>query len=130
MAKNKLTLYVIEDTFIYQQLIGRLLKPVHADTLYFTSGEKALDRLPSSAPDLVILDYNLDGTMTGLDTLKWIRQYYPAVYVILFSTRTDINTHENLRLYGAFDFVEKNGDGFRILQHKISQALGFFEPEA
>ena len=68
--------------------------------------------------------------MTGLDTLKWIRQHYPAVYVILFSTRTDVNTTENIRLYGAFDFVEKNGEGFRTLQKKVDQALRILEPEA
>ena len=130
MENNRLTLYVIEDTRFYQQLIGRLLKPVEADTLYFTSGETAVDTLPLSAPDLVILDYNLDGAMTGLDTLKAIRRHYPGVYVILFSTRAEINTHENIGFYGAFDFVEKNRDGIRILQQKLSQALSFFEPEA
>lgn len=130
MENKQLTFYVVEDNFFYQQLIGRMLKRVGAETVYFTSGEATVKRLPSCAPDLVVLDYNLDGTMTGLDTLKTIRQYYPAVYVILFSTRAEINTDENLRCYGKFDFVEKNRNGFSILQQKIRQAISFFEPEA
>ena len=129
MENKKLTFYVVEDTIFYQQLIGRMLRRVGTETVYFTSGEAAIKELLVRAPDLVILDYNLDGAMTGLDTLKAIRQHYPAVYGIVFSTRAEINTDENIRRYGAFDFVEKNGEGFRILQQKISHAIGFFDLE-
>lgn len=130
MENNKLTLYVVEDTLFYQQLIDRTLKPLCVQAMYFTSGEEAITRLPIYPPYLVILDYNLDGVMTGLDTLRAIRRQYPAVYVILFSTRFEINTKENFRTYGVFDFVEKNGDGFRVLQQKITQAISFYKPEA
>lgn len=126
MENKQLIFYVVEDSLFYLQLIDRMLNRAGAQTVHFTSGEAAVKGLPSCAPDLVILDYNLDGAMTGLDTLQAIRQYYPAVYVIVFSTRAEINTDENLRRYGTFDFVEKNKNGFTILQQKISQAIGLF----
>lgn len=130
MENNKLTLYVVEDTLFYQQLIDRTLKPLYVQAMYFTSGEDAVTQLPIYPPHLVILDYNLEGVMTGLDTLREIRRQYPAVYVILFSTRFEINTEENFRTYGVFDFVEKNGEGFRVLHQKIIQAISFSKPEA
>lgn len=122
-------LYVVEDTFFYQQLIDRALKQLCVQVMYFESGEEAVTKLRLYPPGLVILDYDLDGIMTGLDTLRVIRRQYPDVYVILFSTRFEINTKENFITYGTFDFVEKNGNGLRMLQQKINQALSFSKPE-
>ncbi|MBE7172697.1 MAG: response regulator [Williamsia sp.] len=130
MENNKLTFYVVEDSALFQHMIGRLLQPINAQALYFTSGEEAINKLPLHPPDLVILDYNLDGNMNGLDTLQVIRRHYPVVYVILFSTRAEINTAENIQRYGEFDFVEKNKTGFGVLQQKINQAVSQFEPGA
>lgn len=127
METKRLTIFVVEDTFIFQQLISKLLEHMSAEILFFTTGENAVKQLAVSKPDMAILDYNLDGDMTGLDTLKVLRLHQPDVYAILFSTRPGLNTSENFQLYGAFDQVEKNKEGLQLLKKKISRANCFLQ---
>lgn len=123
MENMKLTILVVEDSLLYQQLIARLLKPLDAQVLFFSSGEEVMQQLPFEKADLAILDYNLDGTMTGLDTLKAVRIHHPSTYVIVFSTRFELNTSDNVRLYGDFYFIEKNNEGLHHLQEKVSEVI-------
>ncbi len=117
------TIFVAEDTLFYQQLIRRMLEPVRVESIFFTSGEMLLLQLPFARPEMAILDYNLEGKMTGLETLRGIRKLYPDVYVILFSTRIDLPSPENFNRYGHFDFIEKSTIGLYRLHQKVVQAF-------
>ena len=125
MENNKLTIFVVEDTLFYQQMISKMLEPMAADVLFFTSGEHMMMELPARMPDMAIIDYDLDGTMTGLDTLKVMRLHQPDVYAVLFSNRANLHTSENMNAYGEFDFVEKTIEGVLRLQKKITRANCF-----
>ena len=70
------------------------------------SGEDALARLAEREPDVVLLDLRLPG-MSGLDTLKIIRERHPATDVIVLTGHGSIDTAiESIRM-GAFDYVGK-----------------------
>lgn len=72
----------------------------------FTSGEECLELIDNN-PDVVILDYNLEGSMTGLDTFRGIRLKKPRIPVIVLSGQKDVQVAADLLKEGVFDYIEK-----------------------
>ncbi|MEJ7740927.1 MAG: response regulator [Chitinophagaceae bacterium] len=113
-------IYVVEDNLIYQQLIEKELESISDFIRFFTNGEACLKMVTADLPDVLVLDYNLEGEMTGLDTLKASRSVNPDVYAVVFSTQPCLDTHNNLVAFGQFDFIEKTDDSFYRLREIIS----------
>src|SRR5206468_1196580 len=86
------------------------------DLHFFTSGETCVKQLNNLSPDILVLDYNLDGDMNGLDTLKEIRYVYPNAVAVLFSTEGGLNTDENHQRYGHFAYIEKKENAVSYLR--------------
>ena len=120
MKQNKgLCIIIVEDNPIYQQLIAKQLESIISTIHFFTNGEECIDKLESFRPDIVVLDNNLEGALSGLDTLKVIRLTEPYIHVILFSSELRLNTTENLSFYGVFEYLEKDSAGFKKLKDRI-----------
>ena len=112
------TIFVVEDNLLYQQLIAKELEDLSNDIYFFTQGELCLKELYRN-PEIIILDYNLEGEINGLDTLKEIRKFNDAIQIILFSSQKNIYNRENLLRYGSFDFLEKKRHSFGKLKEMI-----------
>ncbi|MEO5995458.1 MAG: response regulator [Chitinophagaceae bacterium] len=120
MKQNKdICIIIVEDNIFYQQLIAKQLESISSNIHFFTNGEECINKLDSLKPDIIILDNNLEGIMSGLDTLKVIRIAEPYIHVILFSSELKLNTTENLSFYGVFEYLEKNSSGFKKLKDRI-----------
>jgi two-component system OmpR family response regulator len=111
-------IFVVEDNLMYQGLIAKELESLSQNIHFYTTGESCLDEL-DKRPSVIVLDYNLDGEMNGLDTLQKVRNIDPDVYVILFSSQKGLNTKEILLQYGSFDFLEKNSLSLRTLRQMV-----------
>ncbi|WP_231557051.1 response regulator [Flavobacterium sp. AED] len=65
----------------------------------------------SRNPDIIILDYQLDGivenAMNGLETLDKIKAFNPQIPVIMLSSQDKIEVAINYIQYKAFDYVVK-----------------------
>jgi two-component system chemotaxis response regulator CheB len=72
------------------------------------NGRIALSKIPQLNPDLVTLDVEMP-EMDGLETLAAIRQRYPTLPVIMFSTLTERGASVTMEalLRGANDYVTK-----------------------
>jgi two-component system chemotaxis response regulator CheB len=73
-----------------------------------STGAIALAKIPTLHPDIVTLDIEMPG-LNGIETLTRIRELYPKLPVIMFSTLTErgaVMTLEALSL-GASDYVTK-----------------------
>jgi len=70
------------------------------------SGEKALESLERSRPDLITLDVVLDG-MDGLETLRRLKKRLPEVPVIMLSGHGHARTIVEAMQIGASDFLRK-----------------------
>jgi DNA-binding NtrC family response regulator len=116
------TIFVVEDNLIYQALIAKELESLNGDIHFYTDGESCIADLEKN-PAILVLDYNLDGIINGLDTLKHFREQAPGIPAILFSNQTALYSKENLMRYGSFDFLEKCEHTFQHLQKMIRQAL-------
>ena len=113
-------IFVVEDNVIYQSLIAKELETLSNNISFYTNGESCISELYKrpleERPTVIVLDYNLDGVMNGLDTLQRVRDLDPNVYVILFSSQKGLNTKEVFLQYGSFDFLEKNSLSLRTLR--------------
>lgn len=111
-------IFVVEDNAIYQSLIAKELESISSNIHFYTTGESCISELDKQ-PSVIVLDYNLEGKMNGLDTLQRVRNFDPNVYVILFSSQKGLNTKEVFLQYGTFDFLEKNSLSLRTLRQMV-----------
>ena len=115
---NQPVIFVVEDNIIYQGLIAKELETLSTNLHFYTNGESCISNL-GKRPAVIVLDYNLDGQLNGLDTLQRVRDFDPNVYVILFSSQKGLNTKEVFMQYGSFDFLEKNSLSLRTLRQMV-----------
>ena len=70
------------------------------------SGTEALKLVRSDPPDLILLDIWMP-ELDGLETLKRLRQQFPALLVIMMSGHGSIETAIKATKLGAYDYLEK-----------------------
>jgi CheY-like chemotaxis protein len=126
MAKNtssKTPLLIVEDDEAWVASLTAKLKGEYALS-HFASGEEAIQNLLAIKPKVIVLDYHLQGQMTGDDTLKEIKRLLPNTRVIMFSAQDDVQTALNIIHHGAYDYVVKGENAtnrlkiiLRNLQH-------------
>jgi DNA-binding NtrC family response regulator len=74
------------------------------------SGEEGLRIIPKLKPDLVILDNRMGAGMTGLETLRRIRQFDSKLLVILMTAYGTTQTAIQAMKLGAYDYLLKPFD--------------------
>jgi DNA-binding NtrC family response regulator len=111
-------IFIVEDNPIFQHLIAKELEPLELEFHFYTRGEHCLEHLDKN-PSVIVLDYNLEGEINGLDTLELIRRMNHSAFVIMFSDQTNINTCENHSRYGFFNFLEKGAPSFPLLREMV-----------
>ncbi len=86
------------------------LSPILEDEGYQVSVAKSgidvLKMVRSDPPDLIILDIWMPD-LDGLETLKRLRQQFPALLVIMMSGHGSIETAIKATKLGAYDYLEK-----------------------
>jgi CheY-like chemotaxis protein len=124
--KQQPRIFIVEDNLLYQQLIAKELESLSEEIHFYTRGEDCLGDLDKN-PSIIVLDYELEGEMNGLDTMRAIRSLNSSIYVILFSNNKDLNSYENVAQYGSFDFLEKRDKSFRLLKQMISATFNYWD---
>jgi DNA-binding NtrC family response regulator len=100
------SLLIVDDDPAFRSALGSELERLRFSVTLAGSGEEALSRLRSAEPDVVLLDLHLPG-ISGLETLKTIRERHPNTDVIVLTGHGSIDTAiESIRM-GAFDYVGK-----------------------
>ena len=89
----------------------------------FSTGELCLAQL-TNLPDVIILDYYLDGVdknaMNGMETLDKIKAINPEIPVVMLSSQDSIDVAINCMHHHAFDYVVKSETAFMRLQKIIT----------
>ena len=126
-SKNKIKLFVVDDDSIYLKLVEiEFLQYPDFKLETYSTGEICVENL-SHAPDLIILDYHLDGidknAMNGIQTLDAIKAINPAIPVVMLSAQDKIEVAINCMHHKAFDYIVKNETAFLRLQKVITTIL-------
>ena len=97
-----------DEQVIRAAIVKRLIRQGHFAVGY-ESGEALLQGLEQKLPELVFLDLKMPG-ISGLDTLKQVRQLAPSAIVIMLTAYGTVpNAVEAMKL-GAYDFLIKTVD--------------------
>jgi len=100
------SIFVVEDNPVYQTLVLKHLEHISQDIQVFSTGETFLASLDRQ-PDIVILDYNLDGKINGYDVLKELKKRPLALPVIFFSSNLEISVTSSILRLGVVEYIEK-----------------------
>ncbi|MFV3303909.1 two-component system response regulator NarL [Pseudomonas sp. NY15181] len=87
------------------------------------SGEEALRLAAELAPDMILLDLNMKG-MTGLDTLRAMRENGEDARIVVFTVSDDRNDVINVLRAGADGYLLKDMEPERLLEHIRQAATG------
>jgi two-component system chemotaxis response regulator CheB len=107
---RKIRVLIADDAVVVRRMLGDILAsdPALEVAGAAANGRIALAKIPQVNPDVVILDVEMP-EMDGLETLKVLRQTYPFLPVIMFSTLTQRGATATLDALslGANDYVTK-----------------------
>jgi two-component system OmpR family response regulator len=133
MKIEKIRLFLVDDDVVFlKSLEIEFLR--HADFTIetYSTGELCIKNL-SHNPDVIILDYHLDGidksAMNGLETLDKIKVINPDIPVIMLSSQDKIDVAINCMHHRAIDYVVKSETAFIRLQKIITSIFSFKKME-
>ena len=126
---NKIKLFLVDDDAVYLKLMEiEFLQHADFDIETYPTGELCVQNL-SNNPDIIILDYYLDGVdksaMNGMETLDKIKAINPTIPVVMLSSQDKIDIAISCMHHGAFDYVVKSETAFVRLQKIITAIFEF-----
>jgi CheY-like chemotaxis protein len=78
----------------------------HAVCAVATSGEEAIELVAALDPDVVFMDYKLDGELSGLQAAKQIRARHRA-RIVFVTAQQDAATRREIMASEPFAFIAK-----------------------
>jgi two-component system, OmpR family, response regulator len=124
VASHRLKLFLVDDDALF--LKSSEIEFNQQDDFIietYATGELCMQHL-SHSPDIVILDYRLDGitknAMNGIQTLDKIKRFNSDIVVVMLSAQDKIEVAVDCMQHRAFDYVVKSKNAFRHLQNIIA----------
>ncbi len=126
---QKITIFLVDDDALFLRALEiDFLQHGDFTIVTFATGESMVEHL-SQNPDIVILDYHLDGiqkdAMNGIETLDKIRAVIPKIPVIMLSSQDKIEVAIDCMHHGATDYVVKSETAFMRLQGIIDRIFKY-----
>ena len=133
MEKEKIRLFLVDDDALFlKSLEIEFLQSADFTIETFPTGEACLKNI-SYSPDVIILDYQLDGidknAMNGIETLDKIKAINPDIPVVMLSSQDKIDVAINCMHHRAFDYVVKSETAFMRLQKIITTIFKYRKME-
>ncbi|MBR9976857.1 MAG: sigma-54-dependent Fis family transcriptional regulator [Bacteroidetes bacterium] len=114
-------IYVVDDDLSMRRLLEFTLQSWEYNARTFADGESLLRALDEQMPDLVLMDHMMPG-ISGLDTLKGLREKSAELPVIMLSAQGNIDIAVELMRAGAVDYFTKPVD-LKRLRFALNNAL-------
>ena len=130
---NKVKIFLVDDDALFlKSLELEFLDNADFIVETYSTGELCIANI-SHNPDVVILDYQLDGivehAMNGLETLDKIKAFNPEIPVVMLSSQDKIEVAINCMHHKAFDYVVKSETAFVRLQKIITSIFKYQKME-
>ena len=120
MTKTPIKVLLVDDEEDFVEMLSLRLEAVGEQVTPAYNGKRCLEILEKNDIDVVILDIKMPG-MGGIETLREIKKRFPRVEVIMMTGHGTIETAEEGKRLGAFDYMLKPAD-FNELLEKIARA--------
>jgi two-component system, OmpR family, response regulator len=133
MNKEKIKLFLVDDDALFlKSLEIEFLQHADFEIETYSTGELCMKNI-SHTPDVIILDYHLDGidknAMNGMKILDKIKAYNQDIPVIMLSSQDKIDVAVNCMHHKAFDYVVKSETAFMRLQKIITNIFTYKKME-
>ncbi|WP_426063088.1 response regulator [Flavobacterium sp. DSP2-3-1] len=130
---DKIKIFLVDDDALFlKSLEIEFLENADFIVETYPTGELCISNL-SHSPDVVILDYQLDGivenAMNGLETLDKVKAFNPEIPVVMLSSQDKIEVAINCMHHKAFDYVVKSETAFVRLQKIITAIFKYQKME-
>lgn len=80
---GRVSLLLVDDEPLVLSSLRRCLKQASSDLRMAATADEAMVLVNARVPDVVISDYRMPGSMTGLDLLERIHAEHPRVHCVL-----------------------------------------------
>ena len=112
--KKKRRVLIVDDDMLMREVLKAILR----DEGFFVAGEAkdgptGLTQVERLLPDAVCLDVNMPG-ISGLDTLKILREKYPGVRVVVITGDATLSTIREAVSFGASGYIIKPFNAGRV----------------
>lgn len=125
-SRENIRVYIVEDEFIVAENIKLDLMNFGYDVVGMAaSGEKAIEEIHAMKPDLVLMDINLKGKLTGLDVARDLKENM-NIPIIFLTAYADEKTLDEAKKLGAYGFLVKPFQAID-LKSAIEVAFGKFD---
>src|SRR5687768_14114590 len=109
MTVPRSTVLIVDDERTLARAVQAFLAEAGYEAETAADGEQALSLVQSIRPDVVFADVRLPG-MSGIDLLRRIREFDPAIPVIIMTAYGTIEGAVEALKLGAFDYMKKPVD--------------------
>ena len=128
VESKKIRLLLVDDEVGFRSAISRRLERRGMPSVQADSGEACLEIVAKEALDVVVMDVKMPG-LSGIETLKILRQQYKAIQVILLTGNAAVADGIEGIKSGAYDYLTKPVEIDHLL-NKIRQAFDLKQLEA
>jgi PAS domain S-box-containing protein len=97
---------LVDDEAAILTILGMSLEDLGYEVATASSGEEALERISTCAPDVVLSDIKMPG-IDGIELLKRIKASHPEIEVIMISGHGDMDLAIASLQFNATDFLTK-----------------------
>ena len=130
---TKIKIFLVDDDAVFLKLLEiEFLQHADFTVETYSTGELCVAHL-SHCPDIIILDYHLDGinenAMNGIETLDKIKAFNSDIAVIMLSSQDEIEVAINCMHHRAADYVVKSETAFMRLQKIITTIFSYRKME-
>jgi len=126
LTKFTSNIFLVDDDVLCLNLYKQFLKQLgYNNVQLFDNGNDCLESLTSQQPDIIFLDYNMDG-LNGLDVLRQIKQFDPSIIVLFISGQEDILIAVKTIQQGALDYIVKsslNPEKLKTIMERVESLL-------
>jgi two-component system, OmpR family, response regulator len=127
--ENKIKLFLVDDDALFLKLLEiEFLNIADFEIETYSTGELCIENL-SHNPDVIILDYRLNGiekdAIDGIETLDKIKAFNPEIPVVMLSSQDKIDVAVNCMHHKAIDYVVKSETAFMRLKKIITTIVHY-----
>ncbi|MBS0013663.1 MAG: response regulator, partial [Desulfobacterales bacterium] len=119
--KNPSEILVVDDDPGHRTTLKTLLKTWGYNISEAGDGRAAVDRVKQNPYELILMDVRM-AEMGGIDALKEIKAYNPAIPIVIMTAYSSVQSAVEAMKAGAYDYLTKPLD-FDELQLTIQRAL-------
>jgi two-component system, NtrC family, response regulator AtoC len=121
MPKKDFSILVVDDEETFRYLLTSLINNAGYQVETVTDGVAAINAVQAKLYHAVLLDVKMP-KVDGIEVLKFIKNNYPGIEVIMLTGAADVKTAVECMRLGAYDFITKPTTADELLS-TINRAL-------